>query len=85
MTTTVPNKPADDEVNALYTPDMPSSVVKHIEYNEDSNTLKITFQTGAVYTYYEVPASVHIGLRQARSKGRYFNKYISGQFPFQRL
>jgi len=64
---------------------MPSTVIKHIAYNDDENTLKITFQTGAVYAYYHVPFSVHAGLMAARSKGRYFNRYIVGQFSFRRL
>jgi hypothetical protein len=64
---------------------MPSSVIKYMEYQEDSNTLKITFQTGAVYHYYDVPESVYIGLRQARSKGRYLSAQIVGQFPYKRL
>ena len=55
-----------------------------MEYQEDSSTLKVTFQTGAVYDYYDVPESVYIGLRQARSKGRYLNTQIVGQFPFRR-
>ncbi len=64
---------------------MPSSVIKYMEYQEDSHTLKIIFQTGAVYNYYDVPESVYIGLRQARSKGRYLNRQIVGQFRFRRL
>lgn len=64
---------------------MPSTVIRHIAYNEADNTLKITFQTGAVYVYYHVPPSAHIGLRAARSKGRYFNRFIAGQFSFKRL
>lgn len=64
---------------------MPSTVIKHIDYNDDENTLKITFQTGAVYAYYHVPLLVHAGLMAARSKGRYFNRCIFGQFSFRRL
>ncbi len=64
---------------------MPSSVIKYIAYNEDERTLKITFQTGAVYSYYNVPPALHFGLTAARSKGRYFNRMIAGRFPFKRL
>ena len=64
---------------------MPSSVIRHIAYNESGHTLKITFQTGAVYVYYHVPPAVHLALLSARSKGRYFNRFIAGQFPFKRL
>ncbi|SKB69533.1 KTSC domain-containing protein [Parapedobacter luteus] len=64
---------------------MPSSVIRHIDYSETSNILKITFQTGAVYTYYEVPEMVYIGLRKARSKGKYFNAHIAGQYAFDKI
>lgn len=64
---------------------MPSSVIKYMDYQEETHRLKIVFQTGAVYQYFKVPEAVYVGFRQARSKGRYFNKHISGVFPFERL
>ncbi|SEL78995.1 KTSC domain-containing protein [Parapedobacter koreensis] len=56
-----------------------------MDYNEGNSILKITFQTGAVYLYYDVPEMIYIGLRQARSKGKYFNRYIAQQYPFDRV
>lgn len=56
-----------------------------MDYKAETRLLKIIFQTGAVYQYFNVPEAVYFGLRQARSKGRYFNKYISGVFSFERL
>ncbi|MFC3200009.1 KTSC domain-containing protein [Parapedobacter deserti] len=64
---------------------MPSTVIRNIDYQEDASRLQITFQTGAIYNYYGVPEAVYMGLRQARSKGAYFNKHISGIFPFKRV
>ncbi len=64
---------------------MPSTVIKEIVYNEETRRLKITFQTGAIYTYADVPEAVYVGLRQARSKGGYFNAQIAGVFPFKRI
>jgi len=64
---------------------MPSSVIRYIAYDKNERTLKITFQTGAVYVYYNVPQAVHLGLMAAQSKGRYFNRFIVGQFPFKQL
>jgi len=64
---------------------MPSTVIKHFDYDEDNRILTIVFRTGAVYTYGDVPEEVYVGFRQARSKGRYFNKHISGMFPFERV
>jgi len=64
---------------------MLSTVIKDIDYDEETKRLKITFQTGAIYAYAGVPEAVYVGLRQAKSKGRYFNKHISRAFPFKRL
>lgn len=64
---------------------MPSSVIKHFNYNEKSNTLKITFVSGLVYAYKNVPQQVYELLVIAGSKGRYFNYYIKDKFKFRKL
>ncbi|SFC36023.1 lysyl-tRNA synthetase, class 2 [Parapedobacter composti] len=64
---------------------MPSSVIRYFDYHEVRHELVITFQTGAVYKYHDVPEEIYIGLQKARSKGKYFNKRISGTFSFERL
>jgi len=63
---------------------MPSSVVKTILYNPDSKQLTVVFQSGAVYTYYDVPESVYVGFKTARSKGKYLNQYIVDAYSFER-
>lgn len=64
---------------------MPSSVINHFSYNEKSNTLKITFVTGMVYAYKNVPNQVYQMLKIAGSKGRYFNHHIKDKFKFKKL
>lgn len=63
---------------------MPSSVVKHMYYSPDSKQLTVVFQSGAVYTYYDVPESVYAGFKTARSKGKYLNQYIVDTYAFER-
>ncbi|MFA6277703.1 MAG: KTSC domain-containing protein [Pedobacter sp.] len=63
---------------------MPSSVIQHFEYNDKSKTLRITFVTGMVYHYKNVPEKVYQLFKIAGSKGRYFNHYIKDKFKFKK-
>jgi len=64
---------------------MPSSVINHFSYNADAKSLRITFVTGLVYQYKDVPQKVFNMLKSAGSKGRYFNHYIKDKYKFQRI
>ena len=64
---------------------MPSSVIKHFSYDEQSGALKIIFVTGMVYVYQKVPAQIFEMLKIAGSKGRYFNHYIKDKFKFKKI
>lgn len=64
---------------------MPSSVINHFKYDEKSHTLIITFVTGLVYQYKNVPEEVYKMMKAAGSKGRYFNFYIKDKFKFKKL
>ena len=59
---------------------MPSSVIKAWRYDAASQALTLTFVSGRVYAYQDVPADVADGLRLAFAKGEYFNKAIRDRF-----
>ena len=61
---------------------MPSTVIRHFSYDPSASTLTITFLSGNVYRYQEVPPEVYQSLRIAGSKGRYFNFYIKDKYRF---
>ncbi|OJV54110.1 MAG: hypothetical protein BGO31_12180 [Bacteroidetes bacterium 43-16] len=63
---------------------MPSSVILKYHYNEVLEQLQITFVSGAVYLYKDLPLQVFEQFIQARSKGSFFNKYIKPKFPFKK-
>ncbi len=42
---------------------MPSTVVKSIEFNVETSTLRITFISGMIYNYKDVPEDVYIALK----------------------
>lgn len=64
---------------------MPSSVVAAIDYNFDTATLRIIYQTGAVYDYTGVEAVVYEKMKAAPSKGTYLNRYILGRYDYEKI
>jgi lysyl-tRNA synthetase class 2 len=64
---------------------MPSSVIRSFAYDRDSAALDVTFVTGRRYRYFLVPPYVADEMREAFSKGRYFNARIRDRFPFEEL
>lgn len=64
---------------------MPSSVILKYKYDEAVKALEITFISGAVYVYKDIPLAVFDRFREAFSKGIFFNKYIKPKFAFERI
>lgn len=64
---------------------MPSSVINSFHYDKDSKSLIITFVTGMIYRYLEVPERIYKLLRASVSKGKYFNYHIKDKFQFEKL
>ena len=64
---------------------MPSSVIRAFDYDAQARRLRVTFVTGKLYAYLDVPQDIADALRAARSKGEYFNIAIRDQFQFERL
>ena len=51
----------------------------------ENGTLYVAFNSGGLYSYSGVPASVYSGLLSASSKGRYFHANIKNVYPYQRI
>jgi hypothetical protein len=64
---------------------MPSTVIAHIDYQAKEKLLKIVFLSGAVYAYYQVPETVYISMKKARSKGQFLNERIKGKYDFKKI
>ncbi|WP_285008220.1 KTSC domain-containing protein [Pedobacter faecalis] len=62
---------------------MPSSVIKHIDYDAGLKILTVVFQSGKVYYYKNVPQGAYLSLKTARSKGAYLNKCIKGVYEYE--
>ena len=59
-----------------------STTLATVAYDEARELLQLEFCSRAVYQYFGVPATVHLALLGAPSKGRYFNQAIRGRFPY---
>jgi len=64
---------------------MPSSVVASMHYDDTSSTLRIVYVSGMVYDYKDVPPEEYLEMKSATSKGTYLNKYIKGQYQFEKV
>ena len=64
---------------------MPSSVVSFISYNADTATLRITFVSGIIYDYKNVPEKVYHAMKTSGSKGTYLNQHIKGRYTFEKI
>lgn len=64
---------------------MPSSVIRRFSYDEAARRLRVTFVSGDVYEYEDVPPDVHEALRAAVSKGQFFGPNIRDRYRFRRI
>ena len=62
-----------------------SSNLNSVGYDVPSLTLEVEFKDGALYQYFDVPASVHQELVTASSVGQYFSKNIRNSYRYARL
>ena len=62
-----------------------STTLASVAYDIAAEALRLEFRSGAIYCYLTVPRRIRQQLIKAESKGAYFNRYIRGRFPFQKL
>ncbi len=63
---------------------MPSSVIRTFHYEPDQRRLNVVFVGGRRYAYHSVPARLASAMKQALSKGEFFNAHIRDHFRFTR-
>ena len=64
---------------------MPSSVIHAFKYDAEDRRLLIDFKSGRRYLYSGVPPEVYMAMRDARSRGAYFNAQIRDRYPYTLL
>jgi lysyl-tRNA synthetase class 2 len=61
-----------------------SNVIKDIDYDDKTQTLRVVFNNGSVYKYLDVPEKVYRELMSAPSVGQYFNSHIREKYGCDR-
>ena len=56
-----------------------------IGYDKKTATLEITFRSGGVYHYSQVPEDVYQKLMSAPSQGTFFSEKIKNQYPYKKI
>ena len=64
---------------------MPSSVVSSMQYDLATGTLRVIYVSGSIYDYLNVPEDVYMEMKSSGSKGTYLNKYIKGNYSFNKV
>ncbi|HYP87251.1 MAG TPA: KTSC domain-containing protein [Polyangiaceae bacterium] len=59
--------------------------MRSIGYDRPTATLEIQFEGGGVYRYQGVPVEIWQGLRQAASKGKFFQAHVRDRFDTSRV
>jgi lysyl-tRNA synthetase class 2 len=64
---------------------MPSTVIREHRYDRGTSRLTITFVTGRIYVYEDVPPTVIAEFEAASSKGRFFNAHIRDGYRYREI
>jgi len=64
---------------------MPSNAVADIRYDHARERLIVTFVTGCVYEYVDVPVEVAASFQSSFSKGTFFNTYVRDRYDFREI
>jgi hypothetical protein len=64
---------------------MPSTAITDIDYDPARQRLTVTFVTGRIYEYIDVPVEVASSFQSAFSKGTFFNGYIRDRYDFREI
>ncbi len=62
-----------------------SEMIRSIGYDEDTSTLEIEFNSGAVWQYFDFPESSWYEFDAAESKGKFFHRVIKNQYSESRV
>ena len=64
---------------------MPSTVVAHYVYDPRTSSLIITFTSGKVYNYKNVPEQIYQAMKASFAKGIFFNQHIKDKYEFEKI
>lgn len=62
-----------------------SSTIGKMEYDKYTYVLKVTFTSGGIYAYYDIPIMIWNSIKSTTSVGSYFAKFVKGRFRTTKL
>lgn len=62
-----------------------SSTISNMEYDKYTFILKVSFNSGGTYAYYDIPITMWNSIKSTTSVGSYFAKFIKGKFRTTKL
>lgn len=62
-----------------------STNISLLSYNAPERCLIVTFNSGSMYEYADVPVNVAENFLQARSVGKFFQKNIRGSYKYKKV
>lgn len=62
-----------------------SSNIEEVEYDEQSQTMSVTFNNGSTYALFNVPKGVYERLIKAGSIGSYYASNIKGRYSTSKV
>lgn len=62
-----------------------SSNLVSVGYDENSQTLEIEFNNGAIYQYYNINFGLYNQFMQSASKGQFLHAYIKNAYAYSRV
>ena len=64
---------------------MPSTVIASMKYIASTCALQVTFVSGLIYEYQNVPEQVYLDMKRSGSKGTYLNQHIKKNYSFKKI
>jgi len=62
-----------------------SSNIQSIRYDDETQTLEVTFLNGGTYHYYDVPSQVSQDFERSESKGQFLAANIKGHYRYGKV
>jgi hypothetical protein len=62
-----------------------SSNIAGFDYDRESQTLIVEFNSGGRYNYYDVPESIFEGMKAASSKGQFLAQNVKNAYRYARV
>lgn len=76
----------EQEVNWEVTSGFASSNISEFWFDRDTDTLRVFFNSGQTYDYYNVAPSTNRAFQAAPSKGQFFDRVIKkGGYPYEEV